>query len=67
MSGKITKSAYVQLIKENIAWLKTMPRTLERNHIMLIVEKSIDFYYPTSHPHFESVQPHGKLGTGSLD
>jgi hypothetical protein len=29
----INSSAYRKLIDENIAWLRTMPRTLERDHI----------------------------------
>lgn len=40
MSGKLTRWAYRKLIEEDIAWLKEQPRTLERDHIVLILERS---------------------------
>lgn len=38
MSLPMNANAYRQLVDEDIAWLKTMPRTLERDHILLILE-----------------------------
>lgn len=40
MSMKLTKSSYQKLIEEDIEWLKKMPRTLERDHIIMILELS---------------------------
>jgi len=45
MTGKFTRQAYQQLVDEDIAWLKKQPRTLEREHILAIVEQSADMYY----------------------
>lgn len=33
----VTAEAYRQLISQNIDWLKTMPQSLERDHILLIL------------------------------
>jgi len=47
MSGKLNKNSYQQLIDEDIAWLKAnAPDCLERQHIILALECSIDMYYP---------------------
>jgi hypothetical protein len=43
----MNRSAYQALIDEDIAWLMQQPRTLERDHIAMIVLQSIDTYYPT--------------------
>jgi len=36
----LNRAAYEKLITENLAWLDSMPRTLERDHIQLIVQLS---------------------------
>ena len=46
MSSKMNRHAYQQLIDEDIAWLEKQPRTLERDHIALIVRQSVDAEYP---------------------
>jgi len=46
MSGKITRSAYEGMIKENLEWLEEQPNTLENVHIKMIVERSADHEYP---------------------
>jgi len=46
MGTTMNKSTYEAMIKENIEWLKKQPRTLEREHIIQIVEQSVNFYYP---------------------
>lgn len=44
---KINKSSYQKLIDQNIDWLKTNTTdTLERQHIILILEQSVNMYYP---------------------
>lgn len=45
MSGKITRIAFRQLITEDIVWLEAQPRTLEREHIIVIVRESERYYY----------------------
>jgi hypothetical protein len=42
----MNRSAYQALIDEDIAWLMQQPRTLERDHIAMIVKKSVQMYYP---------------------
>ena len=46
VSFKVTCAAYVKLIEEDLAWLQQQPRTLERDHIDLILRESIRCYYP---------------------
>lgn len=45
MPSQINRPAYKRLIDENIEWLRKQPRTLEREHIIAIVEDSINWYY----------------------
>lgn len=47
MTQILTKFAYKKLIDENIEWLlENTEDTLERVHILLVLEASIDMYYP---------------------
>jgi len=46
MTMKVNKETYRQLIDEDIAWLRKYPRTLERGHIIDVLEWSIDQLYP---------------------
>jgi len=41
MSMVVNTEAYRKLIREDIAWLETMPRTLERDHIVQVLEFQI--------------------------
>ena len=45
---RLNKLGYEQLINEDIAWLETIPRTLERDHIILVLRASINHEYPDS-------------------
>jgi Rad3-related DNA helicase len=45
MGTKLAKHAYEELIQKNLAWLEKQPRTLEREHIILIVKESVACYY----------------------
>ncbi len=45
MGGKLTRSGYQQLVDENVAWLEAQPRTLEREHIIMIVKWSVGQLY----------------------
>jgi len=45
MSSKLTRSAFKELITQDIAWLEAQPRTLEREHVIQIVRESERYYY----------------------
>lgn len=47
MSTILNKSAYSKLVEEDIAWLESLPRTLERDHVVAILRESIDAFYPS--------------------
>ena len=46
MAGKLTKSAYTQLISEDLLWLEKQPHSIEKTHIKEIVMRSINHEYP---------------------
>lgn len=37
----VNAETYRKLVAEDIEWLKTVPRTLERDHVLLILEHQI--------------------------
>lgn len=43
---KMNRESFEEAIKRNIEWLKKQQRTLEREHILLILEDSTNIYYP---------------------
>ncbi len=45
MGTTMNRDAYEKMCAENIAWLESMPRTLERDHIIQIVRRSPDREY----------------------
>lgn len=45
MTMKLNRSAYEQLVREDIAWLEQQPRTLEREHTIGILKDSPALYY----------------------
>ncbi len=42
----LTRDAYARLIQENIEWLEAQPRTLEREHILLMLRNTVGEQYP---------------------
>lgn len=50
VTGKLTRSAYEGLIAEDLAWLRSLPRTLERDHVIRIVEQSVEQEYGKPEP-----------------
>ena len=46
---RLTRWAYESLVAENIAWLKTMPRTLERDHILAILGEAVRYEYDSDY------------------
>lgn len=55
MSMRLNREAYQRLVDGNIDWLNKMPRTLERDHILEILKRAVDYEYgpesPTDHEH----------------
>jgi hypothetical protein len=59
VSGKVTWWAWEKLLTEDAAWLRTLPRTLERDHVIAIIEQlakhqgtgSYAFYLAQPDPH----------------
>lgn len=45
MSGRLTRHAYEQLIAEDLEWLEKQPRSLERDHIAVVLRESADATY----------------------
>jgi hypothetical protein len=45
MSMRLNRSAYAKLVAEDAAWLEKMPRTLERDHILLILRCAVAYEY----------------------
>jgi hypothetical protein len=49
MSSKLNRSAYEQMVREDLAWLDGLPDvqdSFERHHIRHIVADSVECYYP---------------------
>ncbi|HAM42001.1 MAG TPA: hypothetical protein DCP69_11920 [Candidatus Omnitrophica bacterium] len=44
----LNREAYQRIIEEDIGWLNTHPRTLERDHIVHVLRWSITELYPKS-------------------
>jgi len=42
MAGTLSIDTYEKLITENLEWLKKQPRSLERDHIKLILDQEVD-------------------------
>lgn len=45
MTTRLNRQAYQQLVDEDVAWLEKQPRTLEREHVILIVKSSVGWLY----------------------
>lgn len=45
MTTALNRTAYHQLVDEDVAWLEKQPRTLERDHVIQIVKDSVRCYY----------------------
>ncbi len=43
---RLNKQAYTKLVLDDLAWLMNQPKSLERDHIALILNDSIDRMYP---------------------
>lgn len=46
MSMQLGRSGYQLLVDGDLAWLDQQPRTLERDHIRIVLEASVDLLYP---------------------
>lgn len=45
MAGRLNRWGYQQLIDGNIEWLMKQPRSLERDHILMILQKAVEYEY----------------------
>ena len=45
MSMRLNRCGYEKLIDEDRDWLETMPRTLERDHILAILDRAVAYEY----------------------
>ena len=45
MTSRLNRRSYAQLIREDLEWLMKQPRTLEREHIRLILERAVEYEY----------------------
>lgn len=50
MTTKLSRNAYERLIEEDLTWLRSLPHTLERAHVIDIVMRSADHEYSDSAP-----------------
>lgn len=50
MTSRVNRETYQRLIDEDISWLETVPRTLERDHVVLVLRQSVEHEYPTTAP-----------------
>jgi hypothetical protein len=44
---RLNKEGYEQLIDEDIAWLESMPRSIERDRIIVVLLASVEREYPS--------------------
>lgn len=45
--SRLTRDAYAHLVEEDLAWLRSLPRSPERDHVVVqVVAASVDVYYP---------------------
>lgn len=45
MSMRLTRVAYKKLIDQDLEYLKKQPRTLERDHVLVILDKAVEYEY----------------------
>ena len=55
MSMKLNFDAWAQLLREDVEWLKTTPRTLERDHVLMIIERLADPAMPEALPYYNAL------------
>ena len=55
--SKVNRATYEQLVRDNLAWLKAQPDTLENAHIRHIVADSVRTYYPEEETRFKDGTP----------
>lgn len=46
--GRMNRAAYQRMVDEDVAWLESVPRTLERDHVIAIVRQSVEREYGPS-------------------
>lgn len=63
----LTRDAYRNLIQEDLAWLESVPRTLERDHVIAIVNASEDHEYGSQSSTEELTETKRKLAAAEAE
>lgn len=50
MGTSLNRKSYEELIQKDIIWLKQQPRTLEREHILTVLNWAVRYEYDFIHP-----------------
>jgi hypothetical protein len=63
MTMRLNRAAYEKMIAEDIAWLEQQPRTLERDHILVVLQHAVGYEYGAtgSREKYESLKEMGIL------
>ena len=48
MNMRMTRDAYEEIVRQDLEWLRRQPRSLERDHIVVVLEHSVRTEYPRS-------------------
>lgn len=63
----LTKEAYRNLIREDLTWLESVPRTLERDHVIAIVKASEAHEYGSQSSTEELTETKRKLALAEVE
>lgn len=55
MAGKVTWSAWQKLLMEDLDWLRALPKTLERDHVVQILEYLGNGDEPLARAYFDAI------------
>jgi hypothetical protein len=50
MAGTMNKATYEKVIAQDVEWLEKQPRTLEREHILKVLEWAVRYEYDFKAP-----------------
>jgi hypothetical protein len=63
---KMTRDAYSALVESDLAWLRAQPRTLERDHVEMVLVDSVRTYYPPPAPSTPPVANPSGVAAGEM-
>lgn len=50
MASRLSRTGYEKVIREDVEWLMRQPRTLERDHIKMILDRAVEYEYGPASP-----------------